>query len=55
METDAVDGGKKDQMRVRDLDGCGVEIGRVVQVALIAIATRMVDWRRLGFSIRLQT
>jgi hypothetical protein len=35
METDAVDGGKRDQMRVRDLDGYGVEIGRVVQAALI--------------------
>jgi len=46
METDAVDGGKRDQMRVRDLDGYGVEIGQVVQTALIAmitIATRMGD------------
>ena len=30
-------------MRVRDLDGYGVEIGRVVQAALITIATRMGD------------
>jgi len=55
METDAVDGRKRDQMRVRDLDGCGVEIGRVVQVALIKIAARMVDWSRLRFSTGLQT
>ena len=35
-----------DQMRVRDLDRYGVEIGRVVQAALVAmitIATRMGD------------
>jgi hypothetical protein len=28
METDVGDGGKGDLMRVRDLDGYGVEIGR---------------------------
>jgi hypothetical protein len=55
METDAVDGGKRDQMRVRDLDGYGVEIGRVVQAALITIATRTGDRRRLRFSTGLQT
>jgi hypothetical protein len=53
METDAVDGGKRDQTRVRDLDAYGVEIGRVVQAALITIATRMGD--RLMFSTGLQT
>jgi hypothetical protein len=41
-------------MRVRDLDGYGVEIGRVVKAALITIATRMGDWRRLRFSTGLQ-
>jgi len=55
METDAVDGGKRDQMRVRDLDGYGVEIGRVVQAALITTATRMGGRRRLRFSTGLQT
>jgi hypothetical protein len=39
METDVGDGGKGDLIRVRDLDSYGVEIGRVVQTALIAIAT----------------
>jgi hypothetical protein len=55
METGAIDGGKRDQMRVRDLAGYGVEIGRVVQAALITIATRMGGRRPLKFSTGLQT
>ncbi|MEH2487547.1 hypothetical protein V1280_003486 [Bradyrhizobium sp. AZCC 2230] len=41
METDVGDEGNGDLVRVRSLDGYGVEIGRVVQDALIV----MITWR----------
>ncbi len=39
METAVDDGRKGDPMHVRDLDCFGVEIGRVVQAALIVMIT----------------